>query len=155
MIVHCYPFVSRKSNRTSAIFADRKQITDSCGMEQWVAQRRLGLSDSTPEVNKTAAADKERITLAELSSLYRREEEEERRKEEELRIRKKINRLSCKYFFNLHRLLNLISVSLGTGTTFSILAQCSFKVSRGTLLGHKGEMINVLNVPRRSVPSSP
>ncbi len=70
-------------------------------MEQWVAQRRLGLSDSTPEVNKAAdrAADKERITLAELSSLYRREEEEERRKEEELRIRKKINRLSCKYIF--------------------------------------------------------
>jgi hypothetical protein len=93
--------VCRKSNRTSAIFADRKQITDSCGMEQWVAQRRLGLSDSTPEVNKAAdrAADKERITLAELSSLYRREEEEERRKEEELRIRKKINRLSCKYIF--------------------------------------------------------
>jgi hypothetical protein len=101
MIVHCYPFVSRKSNRTSAIFADRKQITDSCGMEQWVAQRRLGLSDSTPEVNKAAAADKERITLAELSSLYRREEEEERRKEEELRIRKKINRLSCKYFLKI------------------------------------------------------
>jgi hypothetical protein len=98
MIVYFYPSVCRKSNRTSAIFADRKQITDSCGMEQWVAQRRLGLSDSTPEVNKAAAADKERITLAELSSLYRREEEEERRKEEELRIRKKINRLSCKYF---------------------------------------------------------
>jgi hypothetical protein len=101
MNVYFYPSVCRKSNRTSAIFADRKQITDSGGMEQWVAQRRLGLSDSTPEVNKAAdrAADKERITLAELSSLYRREEEEERRKEEELRIRKKINRLSCEYFF--------------------------------------------------------
>ena len=72
-------------------------------MEQWVAQRRLGLSDSTPEVNKAAdraaaAADKERITLAELSSLYRREEEEEeRRKEEEMQLRKKMNRLSCEY----------------------------------------------------------
>ncbi len=69
-------------------------------MEQWVAQRRLGLSDSSPEVNKAAerSAEKERITLAELSSLYRREEEEEeRRKEEELRLRKKMNRLSCKY----------------------------------------------------------
>ena len=75
-------------------------------MEQWVAQRRLGLSDSTPEVNKVTVAapadrSKERITLAELSSLYRREEEEEeRRKEEELRLRKKMNRLSCKFIFN-------------------------------------------------------
>ena len=72
-----------------------------------MAQRRLGLSDSTPEVNKVTVAapadrSKERITLAELSSLYRREEEEEeeRRKEEELRLRKKMNRLSCKFIFN-------------------------------------------------------
>lgn len=47
------------------------------------------------QVNKTSESGKERITLAELSSLYKREEEEERIKEEETRMRKKINRLSC------------------------------------------------------------
>jgi hypothetical protein len=77
-------------------------------MEQWVAQRRLGLSDSSPEVNKVES-NKERITLAELSSLYKREEEEEERKrEEEVRLRKKINRLSCKFdleFFLLRHTL--------------------------------------------------
>merc|ERR1719410_2337693 len=57
---------------------------------------KLGLSDSTPEVNKDC---KDRITLDELSNLYKNEEmeqEETRRKEEEVKTKltKKINRLS-------------------------------------------------------------
>ena len=96
---------ARKNNRTSAIFLDRRQNTDSSGMENWLAQRRigkLGLSDSTPEVNKAGVKDgKDKITLDELSNLYRNEEmeqEETRRKEEEVKTKltKKINRLSCK-----------------------------------------------------------
>jgi len=84
---------NRKSNRNSAIFLDRKQATDSSGMESWANQRRLkyGRSDSTPEVNKVGV--KERITLDELSSLYKEEEEAEK-KEEEIKVRKRINRLS-------------------------------------------------------------
>ena len=96
---------ARKNNRASAIFLDRRQNTDSSGMENWLAQRRigkLGLSDSTPEVNKAGVKDgKDKITLDELSNLYRNEEmeqEETRRKEEEVKTKltKKINRLSCK-----------------------------------------------------------
>jgi len=84
---------NRKSNRSSAIFLDRKQTTESAGMELFAAQRRLkfGRSDSTPEVNKVV--DKERITLDELSSLYQKEEEQEKH-QEEIKIRKRINRLS-------------------------------------------------------------
>merc|ERR550525_1901769 len=94
---------ARKNNRTSAIFLDRRQNTDSSGMDNWLVQRRLGklgLSDSTPEVNKAGAKDcKDRITLDELSNLYKNEEmeqEETRRKEEEVKTKltKKINRLS-------------------------------------------------------------
>merc|ERR1719237_1597019 len=81
----------RRNNRASAIFADRRQHTDCSGMEGFVAGRRLGrlgaFSDSTPEVNK---GDKERITLDELSRLYRKEEEEERKQEADA----KMNRLS-------------------------------------------------------------
>ena len=72
----------RKNNRTSAIFADRRQNTDSSGMENWIGQKQLGksgLSDSTPEVNKVL--EKERITLDELSNLYKNEELEEFRQE--------------------------------------------------------------------------
>ena len=96
---------ARKNNRSSAIFLERRQNTDSSGMENWLAQRRtgkLGLSDSTPEVNKAGVKDcKDKITLDELSNLYRNEEmeqEETRRKEEEVKTKltKKINRLSCK-----------------------------------------------------------
>merc|ERR1711874_583925 len=90
---------ARRNNRTSAIFADRRQNTDSSGMENWMAQKRLGkmgFSDSTPEVNK--AGTKDRITLDELSNLYRNEEleQETRRQEEEskTKLTKKINRLS-------------------------------------------------------------
>merc|ERR1719237_1338840 len=81
----------RRNNRASAIFADRRQNTDCSGMDGFVAGRRLGrlgaFSDSTPEVNK---GDKERITLDELSRLYRKEEEEERKQEADA----KMNRLS-------------------------------------------------------------
>merc|ERR1719373_917376 len=72
-------------------------------MDNWMVQRKLGklgLSDSTPEVNKAGAKDcKDRITLDELSNLYKNEEmeeEETRRKEEEVKTKltKKINRLS-------------------------------------------------------------
>ena len=84
----------RRNNRASAIFADRRQNTDCSGMEGFVAGRKLGrlgaFSDSTPEVNK---GDKERITLDELSRLYRKEEEEEERKQE---ADTKMNRLSSK-----------------------------------------------------------
>ena len=84
----------RRNNRASAIFADRRQNTDCSGMDGFVAGRRLGrlgaFSDSTPEVNK---GDKERITLDELSRLYRKEEEEEERKQE---ADTKMNRLSSK-----------------------------------------------------------
>lgn len=91
---------ARKNNRTSAIFVDRRQNTDSSGIDNWLAQKRLGsklgFSDSTPEVNKIG--DKERITLDELSNLYKNEEieEETRRREEEskTKLTKKINRLS-------------------------------------------------------------
>ena len=93
---------ARKNNRTSAIFADRRQNTDSSGMDNWAAQKRLGkhgFSDSTPEVNKIG--EKDRITLDELSNLYKNEELEEetqRRREEEskTKLTKKINRLSRK-----------------------------------------------------------
>jgi len=92
---------ARKNNRTSAIFADRRQNTDSSGIDNWLAQKRLGVgklgfSDSTPEVNKVG--EKDRITLDELSNLYKNEEieEETRRREEEskTKLTKKINRLS-------------------------------------------------------------
>ena len=99
---------ARKSNRTSAIFADRRQNTDSSGVDNWLAAKRLGkpgLSDSTPEVNKVG--DKDRITLDELSNLYKNEELEEqtRKRDEEAKTKltKKINRLSCK--LTLSRLL--------------------------------------------------
>ena len=94
---------ARKNNRTSAIFADRRQNTDSSGIDNWLAQKRLGVgklgfSDSTPEVNKVG--EKDRITLDELSNLYKNEEieEETRRREEEskTKLTKKINRLSRK-----------------------------------------------------------
>lgn len=94
---------ARKNNRTSAIFADRRQNTDSSGMDNWLVQKRLGLSrqgfsDSTPEVNKVG--EKDRITLDELSNLYKNEELEEqsRKREEEskTKLTKKINRLSRK-----------------------------------------------------------
>lgn len=91
---------ARKNNRTSAIFADRRQNTDSSGIDNWLAQKRLGklgFSDSTPEVNKIG--EKDRITLDELSNLYKNEEleqEETRRRDEEskTKLTKKINRLS-------------------------------------------------------------
>jgi len=90
---------ARRNNRTSAIFVDRRQNTDSSGMENWMAQKRLGkmgFSDSTPEVNKVG--EKDRITLDELSNLYKNEEleQETRRREEEAKskLTKKINRLS-------------------------------------------------------------
>eukprot|EP00090_Calanus_glacialis_P014255 TRINITY_DN22_c0_g1_i1.p1 TRINITY_DN22_c0_g1~~TRINITY_DN22_c0_g1_i1.p1 ORF type:complete len:697 (-),score=130.01 TRINITY_DN22_c0_g1_i1:386-2476(-) len=89
---------ARRNNRTSAIFADRRQNTDSSGMENWMAQKRLGkmgFSDSTPEVNKVG--EKDRITLDELSNLYKNEElEQETRREEDskTKLTKKINRLS-------------------------------------------------------------
>lgn len=94
---------SRRNKRSSAIFADRRQNTDSSSMENWLAQRKLGgkigLSDSTPEVNKVG--EKVSITLDELSNLYKNEEkEDEQRKQEEknndekIRQKKKINRLS-------------------------------------------------------------
>lgn len=90
---------ARRNNRTSAIFADRRQNTDSSGMENWMAQKRLGkmgFSDSTPEVNKVG--EKDRITLDELSNLYKNEEleQETRRREEDskTKLTKKINRLS-------------------------------------------------------------
>ena len=80
---------ARRSHRVSAIFTDRRQVTDSTGMDGWVAARRLGrlsaFSDSTPEVNK------ERITMDELSRLYKDEEEEEGRKVE---VDTRANRLS-------------------------------------------------------------
>ncbi|XP_023332041.1 uncharacterized protein LOC111704131 [Eurytemora carolleeae] len=62
-------------------------------MESWAEHRRskFGRSDSTPDVHK--AGEKERITLDELSKLYRKEEEEERRKEQD-KVRNRINRLS-------------------------------------------------------------
>ena len=93
---------ARRNNRTSAIFADRRQNTDSAGIDNWLAQKRLGklgFSDSTPEVNKIG--EKDRITLDELSNLYKNEEleqEETRRREEEskTKLTKKINRLSRK-----------------------------------------------------------
>ena len=92
---------ARRNNRTSAIFADRRQNTDSSGMENLMAQKRMGkmgFSDSTPEVNKVG--EKDRITLDELSNLYRNEElEQETRRQEEdskTKLTKKINRLSCK-----------------------------------------------------------
>ena len=66
-----------------------------------MAQKRMGkmgFSDSTPEVNKVG--EKDRITLDELSNLYRNEElEQETRRQEEdskTKLTKKINRLSCK-----------------------------------------------------------
>jgi len=94
---------SRKNKRSSAIFADRRQNTDSSSMENWLAQRKLGgkigLSDSTPEVNKVG--EKVSITLDELSNLYKNEEKEdeqrkqvERDNDEKIRQKKKINRLS-------------------------------------------------------------
>jgi hypothetical protein len=97
---------TRKCNRSSAIFLDRKQTTDSAGMESWAEQRRMkfGRSDSTPDVHK--AGEKERITLDELSSLYKREEEEERRKEQE-KIRNRKNRLSLLPDVELHDLSSL------------------------------------------------
>ena len=91
---------TRRSNRVSAIFADRRQNTDCAGMEQWAEQKRLARMDafsgSTPDVNRNA--EKERITLDELSKLYRNEEEEEVRKQEaDTRVSKaKANRLSSK-----------------------------------------------------------
>ena len=93
---------ARKNNRTSAIFADRRQNTDSSGIDNWLVQKRLGklgFSDSTPEVNKIG--EKDRITLDELSNLYKNEEleqEETRRRDEEskTKLTKKINRLSRK-----------------------------------------------------------
>ena len=94
---------ARKNNRTSAIFADRRQNTDSSGIDNWLAQKRLGklgFSDSTPEVNKIGVKD--RITLDELSNLYKNEEleqEETRRRDEQeskTKLTKKINRLSRK-----------------------------------------------------------
>lgn len=94
---------NRKSNRASAIFIDRRQKTDSSGMEKWMSRKSLGnikLSESTPEINKVGVGtNKERITLDELSNLYKNEELEEERKkaeEEETRskVSKKVNRLS-------------------------------------------------------------
>ena len=86
----------RRNNRASAIFADRRQNTDCSGMDGCVAGRQLGrlgaFSDSTPEVNK---GHKERITLDELSRLYRKEEEEEEERKQEADA--KMNRLSSKY----------------------------------------------------------
>jgi len=91
----------RKKNRASAIFADRSQNTETSGdrgMESWLHSRHLtktAFSDSTPEV--TAAVDKERITLDELSKLYKEEEMEEvrRRKDDAAnRLNKRNNRLS-------------------------------------------------------------
>ena len=107
---------ARKNYRTSAIFADRRQNTDSSGIENWMAQKRLGtktgFSDSTPEVNKVGVKD--RITLDELSNLYKNEELEQeatRRREEEAKskLTKKINRLSCKYY-DYVAVVELISV---------------------------------------------
>jgi len=86
----------RRNNRASAIFADRRQNTDCSGMEGFVAGRKLGrlgaFSDSTPEVNR---GDKERITLDELSRLYRREEEEEERKQEADAKTNRLSMMSC------------------------------------------------------------
>ena len=80
---------ARRSHRVSAIITDRRQVADSAGMEKWVAARRLcrlsAFSDSAPEVNK------KRVTLDELSRLYKDEEEEEERKVE---VDTRANRLS-------------------------------------------------------------
>jgi len=92
---------SRKSNRASAIFVERRQKTDSSGMEKWIYRKSLGNfknSESTPEINKSGS-NKERISLDELSHLYKNEElEEERRRQDEedsrCKAAKKVNRLS-------------------------------------------------------------
>ena len=72
---------ARRSCRTSAVFGDRRQKTDSSVMEHWVAQKLIhAFSDSMPEVNK---GERERITLDELSKLYRNEELEEGERQED------------------------------------------------------------------------
>lgn len=87
---------SRKLARTNGhISLEPKQATDSSGIESYVFnKRRLNFrrSDSTPEIHKNDA-NKERITLDELSNLYKNEEEAEKRKQEVIR-RKRMNRLS-------------------------------------------------------------
>ena len=73
---------------------DQKQATDSSGIESFVLnKRRLNFrrSDSTPEIHKNEP--KERITLDELSNLYKNEEEAEKQKEVVI-LRKRMNRLS-------------------------------------------------------------
>ena len=100
---------SRKYKRTTSVFWERRQNTDCSSMENWMEGRKLdrkmGLSDSTPEINKIG--EKSCITLDELSTLYKNEEEESQnllRKQvdvkdddESRRQKKKINRLSCKF----------------------------------------------------------
>ena len=120
---------SRKYKRTSAIFADRRQNTDSSSMENWMESRKLdrnvGISDSTPEINKVG--EKSCITLDELSRLYKNEEEESRNlvkmrvdrreNDDKTRQKKKINRLSCKYFLPPERFDFGFSKNAGVSTT--------------------------------------
>ena len=86
---------SAGSNPSHANHFEQKQATDNSGIESYVFnKRRLNFrrSDSTPEIHKNEAK-KERITLDELSNLYKNEEAAEKRKEEVV-MRKRLNRLS-------------------------------------------------------------
>ena len=86
---------TRSNNRVSAVFADRRQNTDSSGIESWMAQKCLSrlsvFSGSTPDISR--GREKDRITLDELSKLYNNEEEEDVGEEE---TNSNINRLSSK-----------------------------------------------------------
>ena len=86
---------TRRNNRVSAIFADRRQNTDSSGIENWMAQKCLSrlsvFSGSTPDISR--GREKERITLDELSKLYNNVDEEEIK---EQKTNNKMNRLSSK-----------------------------------------------------------
>ena len=86
---------ARRNNRVSAIFADRRQNTDSSGIESWMAQKCLSrlsvFSGSTPDISR--GREKDRITLDELSKLYNNVEEEEIK---EQKTNNKMNRLSSK-----------------------------------------------------------
>ena len=68
-----------RNNRVSAIFADRRQNTDSSGIESWMAQKCLNrlsaFSRSTPDISR--GREKDRINLDELSKPYKMVEEEE------------------------------------------------------------------------------
>ena len=59
-----------RNNRVSAILADRRQNTDTSGIESWIAQKCLNrlsvFSGSTPDISR--GREKDRITLDRLSS---------------------------------------------------------------------------------------